>query len=205
MKIINIVKVFLQLALLILFSMFFGVPSCQKYFENQLLLSEGKLVTLSIPAPAITICGRDSETNAWKNEQSMTPALNSCNGSKNVCTCVDSKAWAIEDVILGAQKGYELKENLMQENLWKPLFFKLVGTCFTFASDKHIGTDDYVDELEFFLNKSMVYTFYIHSPDYFVQNYLPLTLPCNLVKIFPMNNDWNSYLQLRMTRQLQLQ
>ena len=86
-------------------------------------------------------------------------------------------------MLLGAQKGYELKENLMTKNLWKPLFFKLVGSCFTFALDKQIGTDDDVDELEFFLNRSMIYTFYIHSPDYFVQNYLPLTLPYNPYRI----------------------
>ena len=59
--------------------------------------------------------------------------MKSCNASDDVFKCVESKACAKEDVVLGAQKGYVLKEDLAVDSMWKSQFFKQYA-CFTFES-----------------------------------------------------------------------
>ena len=194
-------KIVLQLALLGIFSYFFGAPSLVKYLDQKVIVSPSQHKSTSIPAPAVTFCGKDPDTKAWRDVHSLESALNSCNASDDVFKCVEKRAWAREDVVLGAQKGYVLKKDLTNNTLWRSYFYKDYA-CFTFESNIMIGTNDDMDELEFFLNTSLVYKVYVHSPTFFLQNPFPL-FPINGLKIIP-SQDCNSYLQLTLTEQQEL-
>jgi hypothetical protein len=107
-------------------------------------------------------------------------------------------------MILDARRGHERNESLMDSSLWTShLYSDDGGVCFTLSFDATIGTDWLKDELFLYLNESMVYTFYIHSPKYFLQNYNPLALPVIRGKVFPPQ-DCNSYLSLALTEQHKL-
>ena len=141
---LNRLKVILQLSLLAIFTYFFGVPSLVKYHESKVLISESHQKADSIPAPAVTICGRDPNTEAWKDVDSSDSALDS---SDNVFKCVENKAWAREDVVFGAQKGYKLEENMIIDSLWQTNFLKDYA-CFTFRSPIMIGKSDFLYGLQ---------------------------------------------------------
>ena len=188
-------KIILQSTLFIVFLYYFGLPAFQTYLKEAVLVTSSKQETGSIPAPAVTVCGRNPEDEVGELEDS--PLLEACNASENVFQCVQAKSWALEDLVFGAQKGTELKENLLETSLWKPDFLKHYA-CFTFTSNMTIGTDYHVDELDFFLNSAMVFMVYIHSPTFFLQNIFP-ALPSNSFKVLPPQ-DCNTYVRLSLTR-----
>ena len=49
----------------------------------------------------------------------------------------------------------------------------------------------------------MLYAFYIHGPDFFIQNYNPLAMPNNYGKLFP-SKDCNGYFTLALTERHEL-
>ena len=194
-------KIVLQLSSFWIFSYFFGVPYLVKYNQSKVLISLSQHKADSIPAPAVTICGKDPNTKSWRHVNSLDSAIDSCNSSDNVFKCVQNKSWDRHDVILGAQKGYALQENLMNKSMWRPNFLKDYA-CFNFDWTIMVGTNDFVDELEFFLNQSMVYKAYIHSASFFLQNVFS-DLPTNGLKVIPPK-DCKSYFRLTLTEQHQL-
>ena len=194
-------KILLQLTLLGIFTYFFGVPSLIKYHESKMLISVSQHTSDSIPSPAVTICGKDLDTKTWGDVNSLDSALDSCNSSDNVFKCVQNKAWAIEDVVLGAQKGYNLKENIMNNSLWQTEFLKEYS-CFTFESTMMVGTNYYVDELHFFLNNRMAYKIYIHSATFFLPNVFSEVL-VNGFEVIPPK-DCKRYFRLTLTETQEL-
>ena len=96
------------------------------------------------------------------------------------------KAWQREDIVTNASKGYEsFEEALVESRYWTQQFLNGYWACQTFILDEKIGTDANKDEIFFHLNRSMLYAYYIHAPNYFIQNYNPLALPNNYGKLFP--------------------
>ena len=174
-----------------------------KYWPYLVLkqLWESRTETGSILAPAVTVCGGHQKTKAWRDLEGLDKALEDCNASHAFFNCVESKAWSLDDVVLGAQKGSETKESLMNTEFWTANFYKNFA-CFTFASKLAIGTNDLEDELTFFLNKSLIYKFYVHSSSYFIQNLFP-AFPFNRFKALPMK-DCSSYTRLTLTEQVEL-
>ena len=96
------------------------------------------------------------------------------------------KAWQREDIVTNASKGYDsFEEALVETRYWTQQFLNGYWACQTFILDEKIGTDANKDEIFFHLNRSMLYAYYIHAPEYFIQNYNPLALPNNYGKLFP--------------------
>ena len=199
---ISMLKIILQLALLGIFFEFFGLPSFHKYMEERVLVTRSKQETGSIPAPAVTICGKNPNTKgAWKDMETLEAVLDTCEDDDDVFTSVESQSWSREEVVLRAIRGNIQEENLLNQSLWRKEFYKKYS-CFTFVGEFLVGTNDAVDELQFFLNRTMVYKLYVHSPTYFLQNVFP-ELPINGLKIVP-SKDCKSYVQLTLTEQKQL-
>ena len=186
-----------------IFLQFFGIPYILRYLENKVLVVVDKKETKGIPAPAITFCGIHPKTKAWKKATSLTTALNTCNSSDNLFDCMESQAWSLEDVVLDAVKGVTVKENLMNASLWSSQFLKKKA-CFTMNLNKKIGTNFKVDGIDFSLNKTMLYTLYIHSQTYFLENSNPLTLPIIQLEVQPSVVTCNTYLSLAMVEHHEL-
>ena len=197
-------KLLLQLGLLLIFLSFFGLPSLQNYLEGKVLTVESKEETGGVAAPAITLCARDSTSGPWKAEGGLEVALDSCSADKNVFTCMEGKSWQREDVVTNAVQGYDnLKKSLEEPKYWNQQFLNGYWACQTFVLNEKISTDASKDEIFFHLNRTMLYAYYIHGPDYFIQNYNPLALPNNYGKLFP-SKDCNSYFTLALTERREL-
>ena len=197
-------KLLLQLGLLLIFLFFFGLSSIQNYLEGKVLTVESKEETGGAAAPAITLCAKDSTSGPWKEEGGLEAALDRCSGVENVFTCMKANAWQREDVVTKAVKGRDkLKKRLEEQKYWNQQFIFGNWDCQTFVLNEKIGTDTHKDEIFFYLNRSMLYTYYIHGPDYFIQNYNPLALPNNYGKLFP-SKDCNSYFTLALTERREL-
>ena len=116
----------------------------------------------------------------------METALESCSAEENVFDCMRKKTWQREDIVTNASKGYDIFEQaLVETKYWTQQFLNGYWACQTFILDQKIGTDANRDEIFFHLNRSMLYAYYIHAPDYFIQNYNPLALANNYGKLFP--------------------
>ena len=66
-----------------------------------------------------------------------------------------------------------------------------------------MGFDFNKDELLFYLNKTLDYIFYIHYPDYFIENFIPRILPINYFKVFPFT-DCNKYASFHLIKHVEL-
>ena len=197
-------KVFLQLGLLLTFLSFFGLPTLQNYLEGKVLTVESKEESGGVAAPAITLCARDSSSGPWKVDGGLEVALQSCSEVKDVFSCMKVNAWQREDVVTKAVKGYvNLEKSLEEQKYWTQQFLNGFWACQTFVLNEKISTDGSRDEIFFHLNRSMLYAYYIHGPDYFIQNYNPLALPNNYGKLFP-SKDCNSYFTLALTERREL-
>ena len=196
-------KLLLQLGLLLIFLSYFGLPSLQNYLEGKVLTVESNEETGGVAAPAVTLCARDSNSGPWKEEGGLEAALKRCSGVENVFTCMKANAWQREDVVTKALKGYDnLEKSLEEQKYWNQLFLNGYWACQTFVLNEKISSD-YNDEIFFYLNRSMLYAYYIHGPDYFIQNYNPLAFPNNYGKLFP-SKDCNSYFTLALTERREL-
>ena len=191
-----IFKLFLQLFLFIIFLWFFGAESMAKFLDKKMIVVKSKEETGGIPSPAVTICGRHPAKDGRKNKTSFDSVLDACNSTDNVFKCADSQKGDFKDMVLDATKGSPVQESLMNETLWHRPFSVL--SCHTFNAEIKIEPNRQIGRITFHLNRTVNYIFYIHSPELFVQNYMPLALPINRVKVFP--SDCNSYLTLTLTK-----
>ena len=189
-------RVALQVALLTIFLSSFGLPSLWRWLsiietrsrskrslrclEGEVLTIESRKETQGVPAPAITFCARNPKTGPWREPGGLESSLERCRSSKDVFACMEGQAWPREDVVTRAEDAR--KQNMSTNNFWKSQFLKGYWSCHTFLLDHKIGPND---EIFFHLNRSMLYAFYIHGPDYFIQNYNPLAMPNNYGKLFP--------------------
>ena len=197
-------KLLLQLGLLLIFLSYFGLPTLQNYLEGKVLTVQGKKEAGGVLAPAITLCARNSISGPWKEEGGLEAALERCSRVENVFKCMKANAWRREDVVTKAVKGYNnLEKSLDEQKYWSQQFLNGFWACQTFVLDEKIGTNANKDEIFLHLNKSMLYAYYIHGPDYFLQNYNPLAFPNNYGKLFP-SKDCNSYFTLALTERREL-
>ena len=195
--ILVIFKLLLQLFLFIIFLWFFGAESMTKFLDKKVIVVKSKEETGGIPSPAVTICGRHPTTFGWKNFNSSDSVLDACNSSDNVFNCVESHEWGFNDTVKGAIKGGQVKKDLMDKTLWHRLFSKH-GQCFTLNADIKIDPGLDLGEIAFYLNRYLNYVFYIHSADFFFENYNRLSLPINRMMLFP-SSHCNSYVTLTLT------
>ena len=191
-------RLILQLALLIIFLSYFGLPSLWRYLEGEVLTIDSRKETRGVPAPAITFCARSPQTGPWREVGGLQKSLERCNTSKDVFACMETQAWARKDVVTKAEDGK--KQDMSSSNLWKSQFLKGFWSCHTFSLNGKIGPSD---EIFFHLNRLMLYAFYIHGPDFFIQNYNPLAMPNNYGKLFP-SKDCNSNFTLALTERREL-
>ena len=190
-------KILLELALLVCFLYFFGVPSFLRYQEGKVMVVVRETDTAGIPAPAVTICAK----NEGKNQQ----VSDACNGSLNVFSCMESESWARrKEVVLDARKGISpTMKDLMGAEFWD-LQLRVSFECFTFRMNERIGPLYHKDALNFIINNTTrIYEFYIHSLDFFIPNRNPLFMPVNRFKVFP-KTDCRSFLPIYLIEKHEL-
>ena len=99
-----------------------------------------------------------------------------------------------------------LAEDLSSPDYWlSDTTVAVAGRCYTLNFTKHLKADVEEDSILFNLNKSLNYNWWIHSLDFFMLTWNPLTLPTIQEQLeYGKLLDSHRYLYLRAVRQERL-
>ena len=186
----------LQLALIIIFLYFFGMPAIKRYLAREVMVvktfrkSGGK-----IAAPSITINTRNPKTSkGWRGEDSNSEKyLEACLQSSDPEACVDNETYSQSDVFSDVLLGYSKKLSLMNlTNMWRKDYQSYrLGSILTFNFPLSVGPNIFNDRLIFELSYALTYRFFIHDPRYFVITWNNAYFPVSFLSISP--NKTNNF------------
>ena len=181
----------LQLALLICFLAWFGIPLIKKYYNNDIILVTSKMDGTKIRAPAVTIClatATDHGTG-WKgdvhNITSFGDVLrHTCQmKTDNITACIEQETFSQTEVIPKVVKGWTKKESLMNPDFWQDDFrVTWRGRCYRLLYPQKVSKEVDTDAIFFLFNGNHSYWIDIHDPNYYIMNYNPLALKVNRIK-----------------------
>ena len=201
-------------SLLVTHLVLFGVPAIQRFLEAGVTVEESVEEANSLPAPAVTLCPSEKYFSAWKNttrykfyDTYQTMCSEAASG-QDVKDCVEENTFNLTETIpLGSQQGMGVPvEDLSSPDFWlSDTTVGPLGRCYTLNFNKHLKADVEQDSLMFNLNKSLDYIWYIHSPDFFMITWNPLTLPTIQAGMkYGKQLDSHRYLYLKVVRQERL-
>ena len=164
------IKIILQIALLVTFLAFFGVPAVRKYQRGEVMVVESIKDTDGIELPSITVV----EHKAKEEQQGSCYSLNA-----SVEECMIFKTHNLSDLIKGVMLGYRKREvqNLDKSVVSEEFAVSWVGRVFTLRLPLKIGPDTYEEQLYLLLapNYTSVHLF-LHDSRYFIFNVNPIGL-----------------------------
>ena len=181
---LKLVRPLLQLALLSIFLVYFGLPAVGKFKERKVMVVESKREVEGIPAPTITVNARDPTTGrGWRGSKNcfqipMEESLESCIKEETF-----GFTEVVEDVILGytAKRSVVHSESLsVSESVtsWGGKYFKL--------QPAEVLGPNYHDQMLFLsLYHGFIYKLFISDPNYFVLTSNPVYLPTILKTVNP--------------------
>ena len=187
------IKVILQIALFILFLIFFGIPAVQKYVKKDTIIISSEEDTNGIEAPAVTFSCSFFGKVGWKSvfENTSVTSYNFRIGDhcreENIEECIEEDTFSLNEFIVGARFFGPTSpvDMLMNDSFWsEDLTFTSSGRYYTFTIDKKI-THAEEDYLVFVLNTSTVAAIHVHDEKFFLMNGNPLGPPTNTRAIFP--------------------
>ena len=150
-------KLFIQGILLIIFLIYFGLPSFKRYQEKKVLKASLIKSTEGVPAPAITVCARDPGTfTGWKSNHS-----NAVKGDfvkhyceENITNCIETNTYSMNEIIDTVERGCETGEFITDKQFWIDDFTDAEqGRCHTLRIPDSIPmktnykTDKYLQEI----------------------------------------------------------
>ena len=192
-----ILKFIVQTILFGIFLIYFGLPALQRYEEQKVIVTVDEVETDGIPAPAVTLCGKNNKTGVWREMSNWTSVLDQCNSSDNMLACIESKAWKRKDIVPSAIQGIDKNEDLTHHTMWTSYIFNFLGNCFIFTSDMIMKVNYTMNDLLFELNRNLQYNVYIHSSDYFILTDNPTISKVIYEQIYPPQ-DCNKYTTIVM-------
>ena len=193
-------KVFLQIALLVIFLVFFGFPSIEKYQKKETITVSSEKFTNGIEPPALTILGIQNSGLGWKTPQDGLDTRNLFKFDEhcarlNMTTiedCIEKDTFDLADVVKGAKYGLS-NINDSSSFFWTQDFTDAkMGKHHTLKSRKAQLTRTPDDMLIIFLHKKLSFTVFVHDENFFVINMNPLGPPSNMLYFTPPIK--NSYL-----------
>ena len=201
--------VILQLVLLAIFLLFFGLPAVQRFLAGEVMVMYSQEASGGIEAPSITASARNSKTNrAWKS-MNISPDIgslleNQCSGlaNKTLEQCIVQKTFTQSDVIKEAFLGTSSRTPLLD---WQRDFTDVseVGMSYTLNMEGKIGTDGFIHQIYVLLDYDKTYDIYIHDSKFFAVSHNPNGPPSKYVKINP-NTSFNHYNKLALTKHYEM-
>ena len=186
-------RVFLQIFLIGVFLIFFGVPNFREYLKQEVMVVETKKDTAGLPVPAITV------TIMPANNSHVT-ACYGVDATGSIEDCIESttydRAYVLHDVLLGFTK----KESVGKEDSFykEDYTASLTGRQYSFHLPRKIGTIGNTDQLFLYLPPGHVCTIFLHDPHYFVYNTNPVALP-TLMRKFDTRVAVSTFYRLALT------
>ena len=213
------IDLFLYGILLVLFMVFFGIPSIQKYQDKETIFLSSEKLTNGIEAPAITIIAVNNNTGyGWKTKNNQTSSavarfthtflLDHCKeiNQTDLETCISEDSFGLTDFLTAATFGMrELasSEGKLNRSSWKEdMDITANGRHFTWNPQKLISP-----ELEHFmfmtLFKNLNFFIFVHDPDFYVISTNPFGTGLALWE-FEGSSMTNQYQELTMIKQKKL-
>ena len=186
----------LQVLLFLLFLIYFGIPSVEKYLEKQTIVITSEEITNGIEAPAISIVASNSRSiPGWKsvdqnlnfNSFSMAHHCQRMNFT-DMDSCRTSDTINLGDFLDTARLGV-FEENSTPINnpnsssMWtEDMAATYIGRFFTLKLSKTI-TPSPDDTVVFMVNASFDFNIWLHDENFFLVNQNHFGLPSKLWKI----------------------
>lgn len=190
------VKTLIVSFLLVMFLVFFGLPSVLKYFEQQADTFTVKSVEqrAGVPTPGVTLCNG----LGWKNRTlwSRNFLEQMCTDAGNIHDCIDEKTFDFKDIL---KKAWKKSESLMDSKRWISDFTDTSkGKCFTFNSNELLTKEDGI-----ILKFEDIFNFvFIHDPQYYVISSNPMAMPMIVTTLG--NTTQAPILRLKVTKHFKL-
>ena len=164
----QVARILVQVALLIAFLHFFGLPAIARFAKMDVMIVETTKQTSGIPVPAITI---------------TVPGQiygHSCfNGNSSIDACLErispKKSNLLKSVVLGYRDQKEIL--ITDENIRSDYTDPWTGVYWTLTLPIKIGPDLYKDQIFIGLNTNLTYAVYLHDAEYFLMNENPTSTP----------------------------
>ena len=184
-------RALLQILLMGLFLVFFGLPAVKEYLKQEVMVVETKKDTSGIPAPAVTVTVMPSNRSQKAECFDSTGSIEDC-----IEATTYNRSQTLHDVVLGFTKRESVgkEENFYTEDYTA----SLTGRQYSFNLPMKIGTNGNDEQLFLFLLPDHVYTIFLHDPHYFVYNTNPVALP-TLMRKFDTRTTVSQYYRLALT------
>ena len=164
----QVARILVQVALLIAFLHFFGLPAIARFAKMDVMIVETTKQTSGIPVPAITI---------------TVPGQiygHSCfNGNSSIDACLERISPKQSNLLKSVVLGYRDQKEILitDENIRSDYTDPWTGIFWTLTLPMKIGPDLYKDQLFIGLNTNLTYAVYLHDAEYFLMNENPTSTP----------------------------
>ena len=161
-------RVLVQVALLVAFLYFFGMPAFSRFAKMEVMVVETTKQTNGIPVPAITISvpNQVNDHSCYDRNSSIQSCLE--RASLN-------QSYILKSVVLGYREKKEILLN--NENIRDDFMYNWPGIHYTLTLPMKIGPNLFKDQLFIGLNTNLIYKVFFHDSKYFLINDNPTTTP----------------------------
>ena len=196
-RLVLCINIFLQLLLFILFLIFFGKPSIEKYLEQKTIVVTTEQFTHGIEAPAISIVAKNNRSvPGWKSANdtlnfrsfSMFQHCQTLDSSMDMETCKMIDTINLDDFLKTARRSVFEDDSISLSNFtslaqWtEDMTFTYIGRIFTLKLST-IMKPSPEDALVFEVNPNFEYYVWVHDENIFLVNQNHFGLPNQLWKI----------------------
>ena len=177
-------NIILQLALFVIFMVFFGIPSITKYLEQETMVISSEEETDGIEAPALTFIAYKDQMG-WKSYGSpayLFKMFDHCKeiGLTDIKACAVNDTYGLADFLKEVRMGVPIwSPSLLNESptssLWtEDITMTQYGRHFTFKLGRRITRKD-SDMIKFSVDttSSFFYSIWVHDADFFLTNTNP--------------------------------
>lgn len=181
---LQLVRPLLQLILITIFLVYFGLPAMGKFMERKVMVVESKREVEGIPAPTITVNARNLTTRrGWKGKKNCfnLPI------EESLESCIKEETFGFTDVVKDVILGYTAKRSLVQsESLTvRESVTSWGGKYFTLLPAEVLGPNYHDQMLLLSLYHGFIYKLFISDPNYFVLTSNPVYLPTIMKTVNP--------------------
>ena len=185
-------KGIVQVVLFVIFLIFFGRPSLERYLAQDIMVVQSSQEDeAGVAAPGLTLCPGNTSNNitdgGWRQMRPQPHLLTfteaQCSGfNGSVEECIEERTYSQEEVVARSHMGSILRHNLSDS--WSAGFTNgYSGRCYTLKLHQNMRDNDSVSQtLELFFDTDLTYTLYLHDPMFYTPGFNPTTFPGKIMR-----------------------